>query len=262
MLIDTHAHLSDDRLRPNLAAVLARADAAGVKHVVCVATGAADAAASINIARQFQSVSASAGIHPNHAVEAKDGDWNTVVRLAADPAVVAIGETGLDRHWDFTPFAMQEDYFARHLQLSRHVNKPIVIHCREAEADVVRMLRVDFDAHGPIRGVLHSFCGSQATADAALAMGLFISFAGMLTYKTADNVRAVAARRDGLSVSRAGAASWQDQRAGICREHRDQIGRDSRCDTGSARRHNHCQRRATVSIRLKICGLITICRPI
>jgi TatD DNase family protein len=168
MLIDTHAHLTDDRLRNDLAAVLARA-------------------------REFPSVSASAGIHPNHAAEANDGDWDTVVRLAADPAVVAIGETGLDRHWDFTPFPMQEDYFARHLQLSRSVNKPIVIHCREAEPDVVRMLRADFDAHGPIRGVMHSFCGSQATADAALEMGLFISFAGMLTYKNADDVRAVAA---------------------------------------------------------------------
>ncbi len=194
MLIDTHAHLNDERLRNDLAAVLERARAADVKHVVCVATGAADSAASIQVARQFPSVSASAGIHPNHAAEAKDGDWDTVARLAADPAVIAIGETGLDRHWDFTPFPMQEEYFARHLQLSRTTGKPIVIHCREAEPDVVRMLHADFDAHGPIRGVMHSFCGSQATADAALAMGLFISFAGMLTYKNADDVRAVAAK--------------------------------------------------------------------
>lgn len=197
MLIDTHAHLTDDRWRNELAAVLARAQAANVKHVVCVATGAVDSVASIEVAKQFSAVSASAGIHPNHAAEAKPGDWDTVVRLASDPVVVAIGETGLDRHWDDTPFEMQEDYFARHLALSRNVNKPIVIHCREAEPDVVRMLRADFDQHGPIRGVMHSFCGSQETADAALAMGLFISFAGMLTYKTADNVRAVAARVPG-----------------------------------------------------------------
>ena len=194
MLIDTHAHLTDDRLRDDLAAVLARAAAAGVKHVVCVATGAADSQLGIEVARQFPSVSATAGIHPNHAAEAKPGDWDTVVRLASNPSVVAIGETGLDRHWDFTPFEMQEDYFARHLELARNVDRPVVIHCREAEPDVLRMLKADFDAHGPIRGVMHSFCGEQATADAALAMGLYISFAGMLTYKTADNVRAVAAK--------------------------------------------------------------------
>ena len=105
---------------------------------------------------------------------------------------VAIGETGLDRYWDRTPFPLQEDYFARHIELARRLGKPFAIHCREAEADVVRMLRADFDKHGPIRAVMHSFTGDLATARACLEMGLFISFAGMLTYPNAQNLRDVA----------------------------------------------------------------------
>ena len=89
---------------------------------------------------------------------------------------------------------MQEEYFARHLGLARRVGKPVVIHCREAEADVLRLLRADFERHGPVRGVMHSFTGSWETAEACLAMGLYLSFAGMLTYKNAGALREVAAR--------------------------------------------------------------------
>src|SRR5262249_13654906 len=92
------------------------------------------------------------------------------------------------------PFALQEDYFARHLALARQLGKPVVIHCREAEADVVRMLRDDYDRHGPVRGVMHSFTGDLPTAEACLAMALYVSFAGMVTYKNAGDLRAVAAR--------------------------------------------------------------------
>ena len=106
---------------------------------------------------------------------------------------MAIGETGLDRYWDRAPFPLQEDYFARHLALSRESAKPVVIHCREAEADVVRMLRAEFDARGPVAGVMHSFTGDAATAKACLDMGLYVSFAGMVTYKNAEDLRRVAA---------------------------------------------------------------------
>ena len=88
---------------------------------------------------------------------------------------------------------MQEHYFARHLELARRIGKPLVIHCREAEADVVRMLRCDFEKYGPIRAVMHSFCGSAEVAKACLEMGLHISFAGMLTYKNSEALRSVAA---------------------------------------------------------------------
>jgi TatD DNase family protein len=193
MLFDTHAHLFDERFASDLPAVLDRAAAAGVERVLCLGIDRESSIESVSIANAHQQVVAAVGIQPNSAAEAKTGDWDEVVRLAeTEPCVVAIGETGLDRYWDRTPFALQEDYFARHMELARRLNKPFAIHCREAEADVLRMLRAEFEAHGPVRAIMHSFSGDLATAQACLEMGLFISFAGMLTYKTAESLREVA----------------------------------------------------------------------
>jgi TatD DNase family protein len=191
-LIDTHAHLDDERFGPDLPAVLDRAAAAGVVRVVTIATTAPSSAACVALAAAHAPLLATVGIQPNHVAEAAPGAWDEVTRLVTRPKVVAVGETGLDRHWDFTPFGQQEDYFARHLDLARRHNLAVVIHCREAEADVVRMLREDYERHGTVRGVMHSFTGDAATARACLAMGLYVSFAGMLTYKNAGALREVA----------------------------------------------------------------------
>jgi TatD DNase family protein len=191
-LIDTHAHLDDERFAADRAAVVERAAAAGVSRIVVVATTAATSLVCVDLAAQFAPLFATVGIQPNHVAEAESGDWDEVVRLATAAKVVALGETGLDRYWDRCPFPAQEDYFARHLELARRHTLPVVIHCREAEADVVRMLRADFDRHGPVRAVMHSFTGDLTTARDCLAMGLFISFAGMVTYKNAGPLREVA----------------------------------------------------------------------
>jgi TatD DNase family protein len=191
MLIDTHSHLFDDRFRKDLPQVLERA-ASVVERVVCLGIDRESSIESVAIANRFPIVVAAVGIQPNSAAEAKPGDWDEVVRLAeTEPRVHAIGETGLDRYWDRAPFPMQEEYFARHIELARRLNKPFAIHCREAETDAVRMLRAEFDRHGLIRAVMHSFTGDLATARACLEMGLFISFAGMLTYPNAQNLRDV-----------------------------------------------------------------------
>jgi len=193
MLIDTHSHLFDDRFRKDLPAVLERAAAAGVERVVCLGIDRESSVESVRIANQFPLVVAAVGIQPNSAAEAQPGDWEEVVHLAeTEPRVVAIGETGLDRYWDRTPFPLQEEHFARHIELARRLGKPFVIHCREAEADVVKVLQSEFDKHGPIRAVMHSFTGDLATAKACLDMGLYISFAGMVTYPNAQNLRDVA----------------------------------------------------------------------
>jgi TatD DNase family protein len=194
MLIDTHAHLFDDRFRKDLPAVLDRAAAAGVERVVCLGIDRESSLASVEIANRFPLVVAAVGIQPNHAAEAAPTDWEEVVRLAeTEPRVVAVGETGLDRYWDRAPFPLQEELFARHIALARRLGKPFVIHCREAEADVVRVLRAEFEAHGPVRAVMHSFSGDAGTARACLEMGLSVSFAGMVTYPTAQSLRDVAA---------------------------------------------------------------------
>ncbi|HEV3257951.1 MAG TPA: TatD family hydrolase, partial [Gemmataceae bacterium] len=193
-LIDTHAHLDDEQFRDDLPAVLERAAAAGVVRIVTIATTAASSAACVALAARHPTLAATVGIQPNNIAGEPPTAWDDVLRLVTQPKVVAVGETGLDRHWDTTPLAQQEDHFARHLALGRRHNLPVVIHCREAEADVVRMLRADYDRHGPVRGVMHSFTGDRATAEACLAMGLHISFAGMVTYKNAQALRDVAGR--------------------------------------------------------------------
>jgi len=192
--IDTHAHLDDERFAADLPAVLARAGAAGVRRILAIATTAASSGACVALAGQHPTLAATVGIQPNHVAEAAPGAWDEVVRLVTNEKVRAVGETGLDRHWNDTPFDQQEDYFARHLELARRHDLPVVIHCREAEADVVRMLESDHERHGPLKAVMHSFTGDLATAEACLAMGAYISFAGMLTYKNAQDLRDVAAR--------------------------------------------------------------------
>jgi TatD DNase family protein len=191
--VDSHAHLDDPQFAEDLSAVLARARAAGVMQIITIATTADSSRSATALAATHPELWATVGIQPNHVAEARPGDWDEIVRLAALPRVVALGETGLDRHWDFTPFADQEDYFARHLDLAHARSLPVVIHCRKAEADTVRVLRERYERTGPIRGVMHSFTGDVGTAEACLAMGLHISFAGMVTYKNADDLRGVAA---------------------------------------------------------------------
>lgn len=192
-LIDTHAHLDAEQFSQDLTDVLARAQAAGIEYLIAVATTAASSVRCLELTRRYQNLSPTVGVHPNEITEAAPGDWDRIVQLAGESGVVGIGETGLDRYWDRTPFALQEEWFVRHLELGRKRDLTVVIHCRDAEADTVRVLKDQFDRHGPIRGVMHSFVGTKETAEACLAMGLMLSFAGMLTYKNADAVRQVAA---------------------------------------------------------------------
>jgi TatD DNase family protein len=201
-LIDTHAHLDDEQLIGEVPALLDRARAAGVLSIITVATTASSSAVSVRLAGENAGLLATVGLHPNNLAEAAPTAWDEVRALVGAPGVVALGETGLDRHWDTTPFAMQEDYFVRHLALSRQTGKPVVIHCRDAAEDMHRVLKAEFDRQGPLHGVMHSFTGDQALAEACLAMGLYLSFAGMLTYKNAAPLRQVAAQvpRDRLLV--------------------------------------------------------------
>src|SRR5438132_13128833 len=117
-LIDTHAHLDDDKFQADLPAVLERATAAGVVRVVTIATTAASSSASVDLARTHPLLAATVGLQPNNLAEAAADAWDTVVRLATSPQVVALGETGLDSHWAVMPFAPQEVYFDRTLELS------------------------------------------------------------------------------------------------------------------------------------------------
>jgi TatD DNase family protein len=192
MLIDTHAHLDQEEFNADQSEVISRAIAAGVEAMIAIGVTADSSEAVVQLAAEHPAVYAAVGIQPNYCAEAKAGDWERIVSLAGSPKVVAIGETGLDRYWDYTPFEVQQDYFDRHLRLSQERGLPFIVHTRESDADVVAMLR-DARARGPLAGVMHSFTGSAATAAECVALGLYISFAGMVTFKKSDDLRAVAA---------------------------------------------------------------------
>jgi TatD DNase family protein len=192
-LIDTHAHLDDHRLRAQWTDVLARAGEAGVVQVIAIGTTLADSTPVLDLAAAHRGIFAAVGIHPNDAASAHPYDWDEVATLVDRPRVVALGETGLDRHWDRTPFPVQQDYFGRHLELAHERDLPVVIHCREAEEDVIAQLRA---LNRPVKGVLHSFASHWDHAQAFLDLGLYLSFAGMLTFsnKTLDPLRDAAAK--------------------------------------------------------------------
>jgi TatD DNase family protein len=192
-LFDIHAHLDDEQLAGDVAGVVERAAAAGVTRILAVGTTAASSQNCLLHAQRFADVWASAGIHPNHAAEAAEGDWDVVTRLIENPKVVALGETGLDLYWKDTPLAMQQDYFDRHIRLSQATGLPLIIHLRETAFEIAAMLR-EARIRGELRGVMHSFTGTAEQAAEFLDLGLYISFAGMVTFKKSDDLRAVAAK--------------------------------------------------------------------
>lgn len=191
-LFDTHAHLDDEQFQDGLDDLLQRAALAGVATILAVGTTAASSAAAVALAQRWPQVYAAVGIQPNHGSEATPDDWQRVVELASHPKVRAIGETGLDQYWDFTPFDLQRELFQRHLQLAQHLDLPFIVHMRDCGEATIEMLRAA-RSHGSLRGVMHSFTGDMATAHQCLELGLHISFAGMVTFKKSDELRAIAA---------------------------------------------------------------------
>ena len=182
-LFDTHAHLHFPEFTSDLGEVLSRARAAGVTRMVTIGTDVATSKAAIELAGREVDVWASVGIHPHDAGEADDAAFAEIARLAREPRVVAVGEIGLDFFRNLSPRDAQERVFRRLLALGREVDKPVLIHCREAHDDVLRILgeaRV-----GEIGGIMHCFSGDATIARRCLDLGLAISLAGPVTYPNA-----------------------------------------------------------------------------
>lgn len=191
-LVDTHCHLDEDSFADDVETVVNNATENGVAAIVTIGTDAASSRRSVALAERFPSVYAVVGIHPNYTAAAVAGDWDVIEELSHHPRVVAVGETGLDRYWDYAPPELQREYFLRHLELSRRLGKPFVVHCRDADEEVREMLRKDAE-QGELNGVMHSFCQSAESAEECLGMGMHLSFTGMLTFKRNDDLRAIAA---------------------------------------------------------------------
>ena len=191
---DSHCHLSDRAFAADRTAVLARARRAGVHRIVAIASDASDARAALELARAHDGVRSTAGIHP-HAVNgsAAGGDLGAVRDLAGHPLCAAIGETGLDYHYDNAPRDAQRRSFARHVDLAAELRLPVVVHSRKAEADTAAVIR---ESAGRVTGVLHCFTGPGELLEAAIDAGWFVSFTGIATFGSFDTAPARAVPRD------------------------------------------------------------------
>ncbi|MEL7264965.1 MAG: TatD family hydrolase [Planctomycetota bacterium] len=193
-LFDTHAHLNSSDFDDCVPEVVDRAVDAGVEGILVVGYDVASSRRAVELAAMHPGyLFACVGIQPNYTAKLQPHDWDVIMDLCAQPGVRAIGETGIDLYWNDAPLEVQRDYFDRHLHLSRDTGLPFVVHMRDSCPEIIEQLGPFAAQHGPLRGVMHSFTGTADQANACLAMGMHISFAGMVTFKKSDALRQVAA---------------------------------------------------------------------
>jgi TatD DNase family protein len=192
MLVDSHCHLDFDDFSGDLDGIVARARAAGVGRIVTISTRVARQAGLVAIAERFPEVYCSIGTHPHYAHEELDLGVDDLVKRTRHAKTVAIGEAGLDRHYDFSPVEAQAQGFRRHIAAARETGLPLVIHSRDADAEMAAILEEE-TGKGAFPAVLHCFTGGRELAERAIALGLFISFTGILTFKKSEELRAIAA---------------------------------------------------------------------
>jgi len=188
---DSHCHLDPMRYGGDLPDVLARARAAGVSGLTVIGTRAADSEAAADLAGREQGLACAAGIHPNDVHEAEPDEWDRITRLVASGRVQAVGETGLDWYRDVAPRDLQRDFFERHIRIAQKLGLPLVVHTRESIRDALDMLREAL-SRGPLAVVLHAFTGTTAEAAEAVDLGCHLGFAGMVTFRSAADLRTVA----------------------------------------------------------------------
>lgn len=192
MLVDSHCHLDRldlDYFKQDLKSCLAFAREQEVKHFLCVCIDLANFPAVLAIAEQFSEVSASVGIHPTEIID-KEATVDELIKLAEHPKVVAIGETGLDYYRENTEKECQQQRFRQHIRAALAVNKPLIVHTRDARADTLRILKEE--GAQQVGGVLHCFTEDLAMAEQAIEENFYISFSGIITFKNAADLRSIA----------------------------------------------------------------------
>jgi TatD DNase family protein len=182
-LVDTHCHLADPAFASDLEDVVARAAAAGVGHVVVIGESPEASARAVALAGRVDRLSATAGLHPHEASRWESGVADWLERAVTDERVVAIGETGLDFHYDNAPRDRQAEAFEAQLDLAARAGKPAVVHAREADPTMIAILR----GHPGAVAVMHSFSGGSDFLDAAVGLGHYVSWSGMVTFKSWRN---------------------------------------------------------------------------
>ena len=187
-LVDSHCHLDDEKFDGDRDAAIQRARAAGVERMMVIGTGDGppDLEAGIRLADRYPFIYATIGVHPHEAAKATPETLDRLAGLVSHPKVLAVGEIGLDYHYDFSPRDVQRRIFAEQLQLAAHSQKPIVIHTREAWEDTLALVR----EHGlPFGGIMHCFTGGPAEAEQSLELGFHLSFGGIVTFPKAQEIR-------------------------------------------------------------------------
>src|SRR5258708_3010311 len=194
MLIDSHCHLDSSDFGADRDEVIEGAVEAGIERMVTIGTGEGppDLEAGIRLAERYPVFLTTVGVHPHDAGKATDDTFDRVSSLLAHPKVVAIGEIGLDYHYDFAPREAQQQVFIEQMRIAVAHRKPIVIHTREAWDDTFALLEEHWSPHG-IPGIMHCFSGSQREATRALALGCYLSFGGILTFPKPTELQLVAA---------------------------------------------------------------------
>jgi TatD DNase family protein len=192
-MIDSHCHLDSAEFDADRDAVIERALAAGVEHMMAIGTGNGppDLEAGIRLAEKHPAFFATAGIHPHDAAKASPDDFKRLSALLAHPKVLAAGEIGLDYHYDFSPRDVQKSAFIQQMECAARASKPIVIHTREAWEDTLALIEQHWTPHG-IGGIMHCFSGSPEEARRALDLGFYLSFGGIVTFPKAVAVQASA----------------------------------------------------------------------
>jgi len=191
-LVDSHCHLDFPDLSVELEEVMARARAAGITRIVTISTRVKKHAQVLGIAEKYPEIFCSVGTHPHHSAEEPDIDARTLVAMARHPKIVAIGEAGLDYHYDNSPRDAQAASFHEHIAAARETGLPLVIHSRDCDADMARILREE-SGKGAFPAVLHCFTGGRDLAFTAIELGHYVSFTGILTFKRSEDLRAIAA---------------------------------------------------------------------
>lgn len=194
MLVDTHCHLDFERFDEDRDQIVARAAEAGVNRIIVPAVDLNNCTAVLKLTDQYDNVFAAVGVHPNSSAGWQDNWLETIHDFAGHKKVVAVGEIGLDYHWDNSPKEVQHRALINQLALAAELDLPVIIHNRESSADVIRLLK-DSPLNGRDNpGVLHSFSADWQTAEAALEMGFYLGFTGPVTFKKADDLREIASR--------------------------------------------------------------------
>lgn len=191
MLIDTHCHLDFPDFAEDIEAYVARAEAAGVGRMVTISTRVARFSAYAALAERFPSVWCTVGTHPHGAHEELDVTADELVGLARHPRCVAIGEAGLDYHYDKSPREAQAQGLRTHIAAARQTQLPLVIHARQADADMAAILSEEM-GKGAFPAILHCFTAGEMLARTGVELGFYVSFSGILTFKTSEALRAIA----------------------------------------------------------------------